>query len=123
MLKSILLIGTGSFIGGVTRFILGRFIQSSVYSSFPWGTFTVNILGCLLIGLLYGLSSKVHTEWKLFLVVGLCGGFTTFSTFSIENLELLKQGNFFQFFLYSSMSVLVALVATWGGYMLTRSMG
>ncbi len=118
-----MVIGLGSFIGGISRFALGRFVQSAAHSVFPWGTFTVNILGSLLIGVLFGLSLKgnlISTEWKLFLIIGICGGFTTFSSFSLENLELLKAGHLTPFFFYATLSVMGGLLATFGGYMFTR---
>lgn len=118
-----MLIGLGSFIGGIGRFALGRFVQSAAHSVFPWGTFTVNILGSLLIGVLFGLSLKanlISTEWKLFLIIGICGGFTTFSSFSLENLELIKAGHLMQFFFYTTLSVLGGLMASFGGYLFTR---
>jgi fluoride exporter len=121
MIKNLLFIGMGSFIGGIARFIIGRFIQSSVHSAFPWGTLIVNVIGCLIIGIIMGLAMKVPAEWKLVLVVGLCGGFTTFSTFTLENFELIRSGYFFQFFWYTSLSVLLGLLATWGGFMASRS--
>ena len=85
MMKMLLMVGLGSFAGGVLRFLLTRFVQINSMSSFPWGTTAVNLLGCLVLGVLYGLFSRgllLHTETRLFLTVGLCGGFTTFSTAS-----------------------------------------
>jgi fluoride exporter len=121
MIKNLLLVGLGSSIGGIARFIVGRYIQSAVHGTFPWGTFTVNVVGCLVIGLVLGLAMKVPAEWKLFFVVGICGGFTTFSTFTLENFELLRSGDFFQFIWYSSLSVLMGLLATLGGYLVIKS--
>ena len=80
MLKLILFIGTGGFLGSVSRFLVSRYFQQVFLSSFPYGTFIVNILGCLLIGVLYGIfdrSGAVSPEWRLFLVAGFCGGFAT----------------------------------------------
>jgi fluoride exporter len=118
MLKLILIIGTGSFIGGVTRFLASRFIQNTVVSAFPWGTFAVNILGCFIIGIIFGISEKgnfLSSEWRLFLTVGFCGGFTTFSTFTQENVALLRDGNFLFFTLYTGLSVFLGLAATFLG--------
>ena len=123
MYKYILLIGAGSFIGGVSRFLMSRYIQNSVVSGFPYGTLLVNVLGCLLIGLFYGLSERgnfMSPELRMFLTVGICGGFTTFSTFSMESFSLLKDGNFFQFTLYTTLSLFLCLAATWAGNAATK---
>jgi CrcB protein len=123
MLKILLVIGSGSFLGGIARFLLSRGIQNSVISSFPFGTFWVNIIGCFLIGLIYGLSDKgnlSNNELRMFLTVGFCGGFTTFSTFSSENMALLRDGSFLYFSLYAGLSVFLGLLATFGGHALTK---
>ena len=118
MIKIILIAGTGGFFGTVARFLSSRYIQNLFLGTFPWGTFMVNMAGCLLIGIFYGLSEKgnlMTPEWRMFLTVGFCGGFTTFSTFAGENLALLKDGNFFYFALYTGLSVFLGLLATYLG--------
>lgn len=123
MLKSILLVGTGGFLGSIARFLTSKFMQDNFPSAFPFGTFIVNITGCFLIGLIYGLSersSSITVGWKLFLTVGFCGGFTTFSTFAQENLVLLRDGAFFHFFLYTSLSVVLGIAATILGVLITK---
>lgn len=123
MIKILFIIGTGSFIGGVLRYLISKLIQNSMISSFPFGTFVVNILGCFLIGVIYGLSERgnyISTEWKMFLTVGFCGGFTTFSTFANENVSMLRDGNFMSFAVYTSLSVFLGLSATYFGNLITK---
>ena len=121
MIRLLFLAGTGGFIGTVARFLASRYFQNLFLSAFPFGTFLVNITGCLLIGIFYGLSSKgdlLSPEMRIFLTVGFCGGFTTFSAFAGENISLLKDGNFFYFALYTSLSVFLGLMATYLGNLL-----
>jgi len=123
MLKTLFLIGSGSFLGGVARYLTSRFVQNSYASAFPYGTMAVNLLGCLLIGWIFGISERtnlINDEWRIFLTVGFCGGFTTFSTFANENMTLLRDGNFFYFALYTGLSVFLGLVAVFFGNALTK---
>ncbi|MCU0363288.1 MAG: fluoride efflux transporter CrcB [Bacteroidales bacterium] len=123
MIKTLLFVGSGGFLGSVARFLVSRAMQNWYPSAFPWGTFAVNVAGCLLIGLIYGFSEKsslLTTGWKMFLAVGFCGGFTTFSTFANENIALLRDGELFYFFLYTALSVVLGLAATLGGMILTK---
>ncbi|MDO4165229.1 MAG: fluoride efflux transporter CrcB [Bacteroides sp.] len=110
------------FLGGGTGCILRHCIQMAMHDrlvphSFPWATFVINILGSFLIGLLYALSARFNlsAEVRLLLTTGLCGGFTTFSTFSNDGLTLLKQGLYGMFFLYALLSVALGLAAALAG--------
>jgi fluoride exporter len=123
MFKTLLLIGTGGFLGSISRFLASKFVQETIPSTFPFGTFFVNITGCFLIGLIYGLierDSLFSQGWKLFLTVGFCGGFTTFSTFANENLALLRDGDLFHFFIYTGLSVFLGIGATFIGVLITK---
>lgn len=117
MLKDILLVGTGSAIGGISRFVLGKWISSTFIASFPYSTFLINIVGSFLIGVFIALQGKHSiTEMSmLFLTVGFCGGFTTFSSFSLENILLLKQGNVGIAMLYIASSIILGLAAVYLG--------
>lgn len=116
--KAILIIWIGGGLGSVLRYLLQVGMNKLVTTTFPAGTFLVNITGCFIIGLLYGLADKyatLTTEWRLFLVTGLCGGYTTFSSFSYEGISLFKQGNYIYFVLYVVLSVVTGLLSTLGG--------
>jgi CrcB protein len=93
--------------------------------SFPLGTFTVNVIGCFFIGLIYGLAEKenlMNYELRLFLTVGLLGGFTTFSTFANESMLLLKDNNLYVFAIYISLSVFVGILATFLGNYIIKAL-
>ncbi len=123
-MKLALAIGIGSFAGGIIRYLLTLFIQTKNISSFPYGTFIVNIVGCLLIGLVLGLSEKgnISQEWRLILATGLIGGFTTFSAFSVETFTMIRDGQIWQGAAYTVASVLIGLFATFGGYTIIKSL-
>jgi len=123
MIRTLLFVGTGGFLGSISRYLVSRIMQNSFPSAFPYGTFVVNLAGCFLIGLVYGLSERsslLSSGWKLFLAVGFCGGFTTFSTFANENLALLRDSEFFYFIIYTGLSVMLGIAATFLGVLVTK---
>lgn len=118
MIKSLIIVGFGGFIGTVARFLISRFFQLNFSSLFPWGTFVVNIVGCLIIGIIYGISEKgdfLSPEMRLFLTVGICGGFTTFSTFSNDAFLLIRDQDWMRFAFYTSLSFFLGLLAVYAG--------
>ncbi len=118
MIKDLLLVGLGSGLGGMCRYLVSQLLVTT-QNGFPWGTFTVNIVGSLLIGLLWGLSSRfpsLSPVLTLLFMVGFCGGFTTFSTFSREGLSLLQTQNYTLFLLYTLGSVVLGILAVMVGY-------
>ncbi len=123
MLKTLLIIGLGGSLGSMARY-LAQFIAAKTWiGPFPHGTFIVNVVGSLLIGIVYGLSDRsnwISPEWRIFMATGFCGGFTTFSTFSYENLALLRDGNYPIFGLYATLSFISGIGATLLGLMITK---
>ena len=122
LLKTIFAVGAGSLLGGAARYLVSLAMKG-VSKGFPWATLVVNLVGCFLIGLLWGVFSKNGTEgsnWELFLTVGLCGGFTTFSTFSKEALMMLQSGNIWGFAGYVAISVIAGIALVALGYFLVR---
>lgn len=128
MLRTCLYIGAGSFIGGIARYLLSRsvLIKEGWWEGFPAGTLAVNVLGCLAIGLIYALAERSgswNEDWKLFLTVGCCGGFTTFSTFSHECLRMLQQGQTATAFLYIFLSLILGIGAAFFGWWIVKTAG
>ena len=119
MIRNILLVALGGAVGSVCRYLL----SGMNVASRPWGTFAVNIIGSLIIGLLVGLVSKgvVSPEMKLLLVTGFCGGFTTFSTFANESFGMMKAGDVLMTAIYIGASIVVGILAVWGGLALSGS--
>jgi fluoride exporter len=116
MFTNILLVGLGGAVGSILRY----FCQRSLNFNFPYGTFVANLFGCLFIGLLWGLFTKHMDEQKsLLLVTGFCGGFTTFSSFTYEGVQMLMNNRWMQFLFYTAGSVVAGLLATYAGYKIT----
>lgn len=118
-------IAVGAAAGGVSRFYLATAIQQRLGVSFPWGTFAINLTGSLLLGFLirYALATpSISLEMRAMLTTGFCGGYTTFSTYSYETVVMLEEGQFGRAAVYSLGSVLLALLATFCGFMLAREL-
>lgn len=117
-MKLVFIVGLGGGIGSMLRYLMQVFVSRHVPILFPWGTFLVNCSGCFLIGVLYALSAKyswLTVEWRMFLIAGLCGGYTTFSSFSYESISLFRQGAYSYFLMYTFLSVILGLLATVAG--------
>ncbi|MGH7655448.1 MAG: fluoride efflux transporter CrcB [Gemmatimonadaceae bacterium] len=114
----ILLIALGGAVGSVARYLLGRAVQGALHLEFPIGTFAVNVLGCLLIGVLakFFMHSQTEIPLRATLMIGFCGGFTTFSTFSLDTLGLIQGGEWGRAALYVALSALVCVGATAAGF-------
>ena len=126
MLKHVLLIGLGGFIGSIARYFVSKLNNHLEWLSIPVGTLVVNVIGSFLIGFLIGISEKspiLTVELRMFLMVGLCGGFTTFSSFTGENLMLMRNGQFLPLFLYTGLSILLGFTAVYFGYISTKLLG
>jgi len=118
-MKQILLVGFGGFIGSIARFFVSKLNLHWNLLSIPMGTLTVNILGSLIIGFIVGVSSKseiITPGFRLFLMVGVCGGFTTFSSFTLENMTLMQNGQFVSVLIYTGLSIFLGFLAVYFGY-------
>lgn len=122
MNRSVILVGIGGLLGSIARYLAASFITKTFPSAFPYGTFGVNITGCLIIGIVFGLSERFDwlPEWRLFLATGFCGGFTTLSSVAYENIVLLQDKDYLTFASYSILSFVTGLTATFIGLSLTR---
>jgi CrcB protein len=121
MIKNILLVGLGGGLGSIARFITTNVSQKYLATFLPYGTLIANILGSFLIGILLAyLIENPSQNFKLLLVTGFCGGYTTFSTFTYENFSYLQNGQIGMFLLYALGSIAVGLLAVFVGYHLMR---
>jgi len=118
-MKQLLIVGLGGAIGSIARFLVSKLNLHWHFLSIPMGTLTVNVLGSLLIGFIAGVSARteiISPSMRLFLMVGICGGFTTFSSFTNENLTLMQNGQFLSVLLYTGFSIFFGFLAVYLGY-------
>jgi CrcB protein len=122
-MRSLFFVGIGGGLGSILRYILSLFVAKNVPVVFPLGTFLVNCSGCFLIGVFYAYAARYSwftEEWRLFFITGICGGYTTFSTFSYDGFYLLKSGSHFSFMIYVLGTMILGLLATFAGAVLFK---
>lgn len=122
-MKQLLLVGVGGFIGSIARYLVSKLNLYWHFLSIPMGTLTVNIVGSFIIGIIAGISTKselMSPDLRLFLMVGICGGFTTFSSFTNENMMLMQNGQFLTAFIYTGSSIFLGFLAVYLGYFITN---
>jgi CrcB protein len=115
----VILIAAGGALGSVCRYLLATAVQRYSSPFFPYGTFAVNVLGCLLFGVIIGAARQrfvLGPSERAFLLIGILGGFTTFSTFTYETFALLQDGEFVRAFANAAGQLVCGLVALWAGY-------
>lgn len=121
-MKHILLVFLGGGIGSALRFTISKWLNSNAYN-LPIGTFTVNVLGSLLIGIFIGMASKnnlLNERQTLLLISGFCGGFTTFSAFAFENYHFIKNGDYGTLLLYTIGSIVTGIIAVFLGFLIAK---
>ena len=124
MLKTIFIVGTGGFFGSVARYLTQLLVERYLHSSFPWGTFAANVAGSFIIGVVYAMSERgslLTPEWRMFLAVGFCGGFTTFSSFAYNNLTMLSESNILHFVGNIGLSLFFGISAVFIGIVTVRA--
>ena len=123
MLKELLMVGCGGFVGTAGRYLVGRWVSDLWSGIFPLGTFLVNIIGCFVIGVCSGLIEEtklLSPQQGLMLTTGFCGGFTTFSAFANEMRILGQQGQWVTFGVYLGLSVVLGILCVWAGRAVIR---
>lgn len=122
-MKLLLIAGLGSFIGGAGRYALGLLFQNRWLYILPFGTLLANLAGCFLIGILFAIfsSNEPALAWRVFLITGILGGFTTFSSFSLETVAMFRDGYITKAFVYILISTVAGLMATWLGMVLIKN--
>jgi len=124
MLRTILIVGTGGFIGSVMRYLVQFYVEKEMSSTFPVGTLIANIVGSFLIGVVFALAEKgdlMSSEWRIFLTVGICGGFTTFSAFAYNNLTMIRENSILQLLINVGGNLFFGILAVYIGIILVRA--
>jgi CrcB protein len=123
MLRTILIVGTGGFIGSVMRYLVQFYVEKGMSSTFPLGTLIANIVGSFVIGMVFALAEKgnlLSSEWRIFLSVGICGGFTTFSAFAYNNFIMIKEHSYGQLLFNLGGNIFLGILAVYLGIILIR---
>ena len=118
-MKQLLLVGIGGFVGSIARYLVSKLNITWSFLDLPMGTLTANVVGSLIIGFLTGAflnAGWMNQNLKLLLVVGFCGGFTTFSSFTAENFALIQNGQYGTAISYTLLSVILGIIAVFAGY-------
>ena len=124
MFKAMLIAGAGGFLGTCGRYLVGKLAHYLFSSPFPYGTFAVNIIGCFVIGLFFGMAEKTHlisSNMNVFLITGFCGGFTTFSSFSDDMYLLMQNKHWGYLSLYLGLSIILGIILVWVGRSLIKA--
>ena len=122
-MNQLLLIFIGGGLGSLVRFTFSKFIQENIDKTFPFGTLGVNVLASLILGILVGMfetKTLINSNYRTFIAIGFCGGFSTFSTFSNDTLQLIQNNRITEAFLNIFLNVILCLLATFGGLMLAK---
>ncbi len=123
MLRTILLVGSGGFIGSVMRYLVQYYMEKNLVSTFPWGTLIANVAGSFIIGMVFALAEKgnlMSAEWRIFLAVGICGGFTTFSSFAYNNFTMINDKAWGSLLLNVGGNLFLGILAVYLGIILIR---
>lgn len=122
-MNQLILIFVGGGLGSLTRFMLSKSIQEQILPNFPFGTLGVNVLASLVLGILVGMfeaKTLINPNYRTFIAIGFCGGFSTFSTFSNDTLQLIQNNRLFEALLNVLLNVVLCILATFGGISLAK---